>query len=98
MLSLADFQQGENQETLHQRLARLEKCFGQAGSLVSVPKGTLATLQDFHFKLRHQAIWGLQQLKVPNTDWLQSLIDIDTTGGWEGFILRKDAPYKGKRR
>jgi len=99
MLLMADFQRGESTETLEQRLARLGKCFGGKESLVSSPEGESASLKDFHFKLRHQSVWGLQQLKVPpGLHWLQSLINVDTTGGWEGFILRKDAPYKGKRR
>jgi ATP-dependent DNA ligase len=99
MLSLPDFERGETELTLQERLMALQKLFGkQDSSLVFDPKSTVASLKDFSIKIGHTSIWCVQQLRVPRLEWLKSVVDLDTKDGWEGFILRKDAPYKGKRR
>ena len=110
-LQMEDFLRGESTQTLQERLEKLQQHFADRSNhdekkkkkkadllLLSEPKDKVASLQDFSFRAGFQAIWGVQQVRVTTLEWLKSVADLDTTGGWEGFILRKNAPYKGKRR
>ena len=110
-LQMEDFLRGESTLTLHERLKKLQQLFADRSNdndkkkkkktdllLLSEPKEKVASLQDFSFKAGFKAIWGVQQVRATSLEWLKSVADLDTTGGWEGFILRKDVPYKGKRR
>jgi ATP-dependent DNA ligase len=95
LLRLEEFKAKKSERTLSERLAHLEGLFEAKQQIVLEPNPT-PLLEDFHFKLGKGRIWAIQQLKVPDKQWLQALRKI--TNGWEGFMMRKDVEYVGKRR
>lgn len=103
MLSLKDFERGSSDETLKERLRSLDQLLGggkPSRSLYSeVDKDSTPSLKDFFFQAGTKNVWAIQQVRIPNDPkWLKSVSALASTGGWEGFMLRKDSIYKGKRR
>jgi hypothetical protein len=98
MLDARDFESGESASSLRERLTRLNALLHAKQSLFTAPSHPeRAALSDFSLQVGRGSIWAVQQVAIPGHAWVKSLATVDTRGGWEGFILRRDAPYKGKR-
>jgi len=70
---------------------------GESNDLFSSRKATLDLLREQIKDLGIDTLDVVEQTPIESESHLMEMMDYAVSQGWEGLIIRKDAPYKGKR-